>query len=749
MRFFPAAPLVPGARAGCDPPPPRRRHARTRIPIGTDREGIPFTLAETVSTRASLAFHPPRIMSEDTSDPLEDPSRPWPASARRDAALAEGLARLGHQAFRPGQREAIEGLLERQRLLLVAPTGGGKSLCYQLPALLFAGTTVVVSPLIALMRDQVDALERLDVPATYLASTLDGAEMARRLDELESGRLRMIYVAPERLVFARFREILQRIDCPLFAIDEAHCISQWGHDFRPEYLEIGRVLKEHPGSRVLACTATATPFVRDEILARLELPPDTPQIIRGFARPNLSLRVAEVERAAERRRIVDGVLRDTLGSPGAARGCAIVYGPTRKSTEAEAERLERKGWRCMSYHAGLTGERREAVHEAFSNGELEIVVATNAFGMGIDRADVRAVVHLAPPGSIEAYYQEVGRAGRDGRDAVGQMLVGPGDLARRRALIEMDGPMEGPGSEGPRHRWALFLELMRFCEGGSCRHDAVLRYFGDEEETLAGCGRCDVCDRLSRTADRDGAEAGDGVHLEDDAEVTLLVRKALSGIARIHGRFGLGAAVALLRGQDDPRLRSAGLDRTKTWGILADHPETWLTKLLRRCVTAGWVDFHGGDRPVAILTGSGVAVMQGKRPARLLLPPRPSAHRSGMAAADRSPSFVIRRRGDTPGGASRDPRRGEDAGDLELDDDALRRFEALRAYRLLTAQAEGVPPYVVASDRSLRELAVLCPSTREDLTRAHGIGEAKAAKYGDGFLRVLADLETEEPAKSP
>ena len=657
-------------------------------------------------------------------------------SAMRDAAFAEGLTRLGHDAFRPGQREAIEGLLEHGRQLLVAPTGGGKSLCYQLPALLLTGTTVVVSPLIALMRDQVDTLQRQGIEATFLASTLDPWEMGQRLDALEAGRLRMVYVAPERLVFPRFREILHQLRCPLFAIDEAHCISEWGHDFRPEYLEIGRVLAEHPGARVVACTATATPFVRDEILARLGLPADTPQLVRGFARPNLALRVTEVERASERRRVVDAVLQEALGTPGEGRGCAIVYGPTRKSTEVERERLIGRGWRCESYHAGLHAERRELVHAAFAEGELEVVVATNAFGMGIDRPDVRAVIHLAPPGSIEAYYQEVGRAGRDGEDAIGQMLVGPGDLARRRALIEADGAVSvatdsGPRAEAARHRWALFLELMRFAEGGSCRHDTVLRYFSDEEETLAGCGRCDICERLA-----EGEEVG---NVESTEEVTLIVRKALSGVARIHGCFGLGAAVALLRGQDDPRLRGAGLDRTTTWAILEERTEAWLTKLLRRCVTAGWVDFDGGDRPLAILTETGMAVMRGERDVRLLLPPekgalpRAQGTRSSSGLTGRR-SFVVRRRGEQTKQTAR-----RDVESLPLDQAATARFEALRAHRLETAQAEGVPPYVVASDRSLRELALLRPTRPTELTLAYGIGEAKAAKYGEGFLRVLAE----------
>ncbi len=643
----------------------------------------------------------------------------------RDEALSRALARLGHEAFRPGQREAIEGLLDAGRLLLVAPTGGGKSLCYQLPALLLPGTTVVVSPLIALMRDQVDALTALGIEATYLASTLEPDEMARRLDALERGRLQLVYVAPERLVFPRFRRILAGLECPLFAIDEAHCISEWGHDFRPEYLEIGRVLEEHPGARVLACTATATPHVRDEILARLGLPAETPQLVRGFARPNLALRVREVERAAERRRIVDATLREALGEPGAGRGCAIVYGPTRKSTETERDRLVQQGWRCESYHAGLLPEQRESVHAAFAEGRLEVVVATNAFGMGIDRPDVRAVVHLAPPGSIEAYYQEVGRAGRDHRAAIGQMLIGPGDLARRRALIESDAALQGADADSARHRWELFRELMRFAEGGSCRHDAVLRYFGDEEETLAGCGRCDVCERL--------AANGLDPSSRDEEEVQLIVRKALSGVARIHDRFGLGAAVALLRGQSDARVRGAGLDRTSTFGVLSEWSESWLTRLLNRCVTAGWVDFSGGDRPVAVLTESGSAVMRGERAARLLLPEgRSGASPDGGAATGGGRDFVVRRRGAREaGGAEADV----------LDDEARRRFEALRAHRLELARLEGVPPYVVASDRSLRELATLRPTREADLTLAHGIGDAKVRKYGAGWLRVLRDLE--------
>ena len=532
-----------------------------------------------------------------------------------------GLRRLGYQSFRPGQREAVETLLSVGRLLLVAPTGGGKSLSYQLPAVLLPGTTLVISPLVALMNDQVQALNGRGVPATMLASTLDGNEIRRRMARMAAGEYSLVYAAPERLVFAGFRGLLKNTEIPLVAIDEAHCISEWGHDFRPEYLEIGALLADLPKARVLACTATATPVVRDEILSRLGLPADTPQHVNGFARPNLKLRAAEVEGADERHAHVDAVLVEALGGPGKAQGVAIVYAPTRRGAEEEGARLGRRGWRAGVYHAGLGAESREKAQRAFLEGATEIMVATNAFGMGIDRPDVRAVVHLAPPGSIEAYYQEVGRAGRDGADACGLLLVSPNDMPLRRRLLEGDARSEVVLA----HKWGLFLELMRWVEGGSCRHDAILRYFGDEAETLDGCGRCDVCEALH----------GEDPNAED---VTLVVRKALSAVARVHRKFGLQLAVRLLRGEDDPRMARDGLDRTPTFGALREHPERWLLRLLRRCVTAGWVDFTGGDRPVVVLTEAGRAVMKAERPVRLLLhlqPRRAAAPAAARRAAGR------------------------------------------------------------------------------------------------------------------
>jgi ATP-dependent DNA helicase RecQ len=617
--------------------------------------------------------------------------------------LDGGLARLGYEAFRPGQREAIQTLLEKGRLLLVAPTGGGKSLIYQLPASLLPGTSLVISPLVSLMHDQVQALEARGVAATFLAATLSAEEMRQRLARLRAGAFKLAYVAPERLAYPGFRSLVADLAPPLVAVDEAHCISEWGHDFRPDYLEIGALLAELRPPRILACTATATPVVRDEILVRLGLGSDTPQMLRGFARPNLALRARHVSSERERDSQVDAQLAEALGAPGAGRGTAIVYAPTRRSTEEEAARLATRGWRTAGYHAGMTGENRTRAQRAFSDGALEVVVATNAFGMGIDRADVRAVVHLAPPGSVEAYYQEVGRAGRDGNEAFGLLLHSPGDLPLRRRLIEGLGSDAPPRPEVVEHKWSLFLDLMRWAEGGSCRHDAILRYFGDEAETLAGCGRCDVCREIG------GEQVG-------EEETSLMVRKALSAVARVDRRYGLTAAVKLLAGLPDPRLARAGLDRTPTFGALREHSEPWLTQLLRRCVTAGWVDFTPGEKPIVLLTRSGRAVMKGERPARLVLPSEGS-----VAPAPR---------GARPG-------RSREAIE-SLPPDAEPLFEALRLLRLDLARQESVPAFVVASDRTLRDIAVMRPRTNDALLLAHGIGPAKAERYGPQILAVVA-----------
>ena len=527
-------------------------------------------------------------------------------STRDDAAgldLDAGLARLGYDGVpaRParGDRDAARA---SGRLLLVAPTGGGKSLIYQLPARSCPGTTLVVSPLIALMHDQVAGARGARRAARrFLASTLDAERgpraawrgcAARRVQ----ARLRRARAARASPASAA---LLRDLECPLVAIDEAHCISEWGHDFRPGVPGDRRAARASCRSaRVLACTATATPVVRDEILARLGLR-------RRHAAARARLRAAEPRAARARGRAAraSASARSTRCSPRRSarprrrRGAAIVYAPTRRATEEEAERLAgaRLARRAPTTRAS-TADARDAVQRSASRRrDVDVVVATNAFGMGIDRPDVRAVVAPRAAG-LDRGVLPGGRPRRPRRRATrsGCCSSRPATCRCAARLLERDATARADPSSCA-HKWGLFLELMRWAEGGSCRHDAILRYFGDEAETLAGCGRCDVCRALG-----DDERASDAE--DDDA------RRAQGALARWRASTaasGCSAAVKLLRGETDPRLERAGLDRTPTFGALREHSEEWLLRLLRRCVTAGWVDFTGGERPVALLTEEG------------------------------------------------------------------------------------------------------------------------------------------------
>jgi ATP-dependent DNA helicase RecQ len=468
----------------------------------------------------------------------------YSASRSMDEREMRLRERFGLESFRAWQREVIDELIDGSgRVLAVAPTGGGKSLCYQYPAVELEGTSIVISPLIALMEDQVRSLVLRGIPATYIASNLDEDERRKRLRGMREGAYRLVYVAPERVAHASVIEGLRELAPPLVAIDEAHCISQWGHDFRPDYLRLGDVLGALAPKRILACTATATPAVREEITRRLGLGEKTRIVLRGFARPNLHLAAEEIDGVRGRRQIALSALATALGSPAKVNGGAIIYAGTRRKSEDLAAHVAQRGYRTGVYHAGLEPEQRARVSHAFASAELDVVVATNAFGMGIDRPDVRTVIHFSAPGSIEAYYQEVGRAGRDGKPAHGLLITGGADIGLRRRLIEQARDGSRPSQEEIDRQWRLFRDLLRYVEAGSCRHDFILRHFGDEQELLGGCGHCDVCERLERTG---GVERTIG---EEDA---IVVRKALSAIARTKRRAGLNAIAAMLHGDDDP-----------------------------------------------------------------------------------------------------------------------------------------------------------------------------------------------------
>jgi ATP-dependent DNA helicase RecQ len=640
-----------------------------------------------------------------------DPAPP-PAPADVDALDASLRERFGLPGFHPWQREAVEAVLTGSgRVLVVAPTGGGKSLTYQYPASVLDGMTLVLSPLVALMEDQVRALEARGVAATFIASTLDVETRRHREAGMLKGRYKLVYAAPERLVSDAFVAALARSNVQLVAIDEAHCIAQWGHDFRPDYLRIGALLERLKPPRVLACTATATPGVRAEIRQQLRLGDSCHEVLRGFARPNLHLAARNVEGVSEARAEVFTALSSALGEPRAPRGGAIVYAATRKQTEVWADTLRKKGWNAASYHAGMASQDRSDVAGRFAARSLDLVVATNAFGMGIDRSDIRAVLHVQPPSSIEAYYQEVGRAGRDGAEAWGLLLCSGADIALRRRLVTSgsDGAQAPP--ELAARAWSLFRELLRYLDARSCRHDFILRYFGDEQELLGGCGHCDVCVALD---DRDGGEDE-----AEAAEAAKLVRMALSAVARARQRAGMTAIAEMLRGVDSERTRRFGFTELSTFGLLRDRSPNWVMDLLRALLTAGLVDLTPTEHPVPLLTRQGAEVMRAQGPVRVAVP---------LEREKR-----VRKRAAGTSGRAAGP-------EIESVEGAAReRFERLRAHRAQVAKAKGVPAYVVALDRTLLELATRAPRTAQELLGVYGMGPARVETYGDGFLRVLRE----------
>lgn len=616
--------------------------------------------------------------------PATPPSGPDPAAGGKPDPRTLLADVFGFSSFRGEQQEIVSHVIGGGDALVLMPTGSGKSLCYQLPALARPGVALVVSPLIALMEDQVTALRELGVRAAYLNSSQPPDEQRRVQRQVAAGEMDLLYVAPERLLTPSFLDFLAGQELALFAIDEAHCVSQWGHDFRPEYLQLAVLHERWPRIPRIALTATADAPTRREILSKLALE-DARLFVGGFDRPNIRYRVAPKNSA---RTQLLRFLRDEHPEDS-----GIVYCLSRKRVEEIAARLNAEGWSALPYHAGLPAEERRENQRRFVQDEVRIMVATVAFGMGIDKPDVRFVYHLDPPKSLEAYYQETGRAGRDGLPSTAMMTWGVADVAQLRWFIA-----SGGNEDRARVEHHKLSSLLGFCETARCRRGVLLEYFG--ETRTEPCGNCDTC--------LEPVETWDG---------TVAAQKALSAVHRTGERFGQGYLIDLLQGTTSDRMQNFGHDRLPTFGVGKDLEKHVWQSTFRQLVAAGLlevdVDGHGGMR----LGGDARRVLKGEMTVEL-------------------------RRDPTPVRARRTRRSGGGAAAAELEGEADRAlFEQLRAKRMELARANGLAPFMVFADRTLIEMARHRPQTTSALEDLHGIGRVKRDRWGEDFLGVIRSAE--------
>lgn len=596
---------------------------------------------------------------------------------------------FGYATFRPLQEEIITYIIGGGDALVLMPTGGGKSLCYQIPALMMEGTAVVVSPLISLMKDQVEGLRAGGIPAAALNSNNTDAENVRVRRDCLSGAVKLLYISPERLL-AELPFLLKDMRVSLFAIDEAHCISQWGHDFRPEYTQLGVLRREFPDVPVVALTATADKVTREDILKQLEL--RSPRVfLSSFDRPNLSLAVKRGYRKAEKHRTI----LELIGRH--ADDCGIIYCMSRKNTEAVAEFLREHQITAAVYHAGLSAEERDRTQEDFINDRVQVVCATVAFGMGINKSNVRFVVHYNLPKSIESFYQEIGRAGRDGLEAETLLFYSLGDLVQLTNFANESGQQ------------AINLERLRrmqeYAEADVCRRRILLNYFGEPAD--CDCGNCDVC--------RNPPQRFDG---------TLLVQKALSAVARTEQRAGMHAVVDILRGTFSPEVSKHRYDQLKTFGVGRDVAgRDWLDYLLQM-LQLGYVEIAYDESNHLKITESGRRVLFGQERAALAVIRREEAPATGRKRKDKAT-------------VPRLPLGGTDGGPAEAGAPEPELFEALRQLRKQLADEQALPAYIILSDKVLRLLCEQKPTSVEAFGNVSGIGEYKKQKYGEKFVRLI------------
>jgi len=592
----------------------------------------------------------------------------------------------GFLSFKEGQQQIIDSIIGGRDTLGIMPTGGGKSVCYQIPALLLPGTTIIISPLISLMKDQVDALNKLGIPAAFINSSLDYFEVEERFFKARRGQYKLLYVAPERLESQRFLALLGSLNVSLVAVDEAHCVSHWGHDFRPSYLSIASMLQELNSRPVVAAfTATATPEVRQDIVGLLRLS-DPDVYITGFDRPNLSFAIIRGENK-----------RDYLQHYIQAhrRQAGIIYAATRKEVDNLCALLQKKGISAGRYHAGLSDQERMDNQEQFLYDDIQVMTATNAFGMGIDKSNVRYVVHYNMPKNIEAYYQEAGRAGRDGEPGECILLFSPQDIQIQRFFIEQS-TVAPERQANEYHKLQIMID---YCYTSGCLRNYILNYFG--EQTFGDCHRCSSCNDDRELAD-----------------ITVVAQKIFSCIIRMRENFGRIMVAEVLKGSKSKKVLQFGFDRLSTYGLLQEMTEKEIVDLINVLIAEGYLSLTEGQYPLLRLTGNAAPVLNGQANVFQKVQPRKQA-------------VVV--------------------------DDLL--FERLRLLRKELSARENVPPYIIFSDSTLHEMARLCPTDKESLLSVKGVGAAKLEHYGALFLEAIRNylqehgqnigIEEKKPATEP
>jgi ATP-dependent DNA helicase RecQ len=607
---------------------------------------------------------------------------------------------FGFHNYRPHQEEIVEHLVAGGDAFVLMPTGGGKSLCYQIPSLVRPGTGIVVSPLISLMKDQVDALRTAGVRAAAYNSSLEGGEARRGLAMLHAGELDLLYAAPETIMTESFLDRLRSITMSgggvngagiaLFAIDEAHCVSQWGHDFRPEYVQLAQLRGLFPDVPLVACTATADPQTRDDVRARLGLSA-APCFVTGFDRPNIRYTVVEKREPLHQLKVF---LESRAGEAG------IVYCLSRKRTEEVAGKLAAAGIPAAAYHAGLAPDQRRCVQDAFARDDVLVVVATVAFGMGIDKSNVRFVVHYDLPKTVESYYQETGRAGRDGLPAEALLLFGLGDAAVVRSLVEGSGRGDREPQRDPEQVRVELHKLncmVGYADGLTCRRRALLGYFG--EDLGDDCGNCDIC-----------------LEPPETFEATEHAQMALSCIYRLHQGYGIGYVIDVLRGSENEKVLERRHDELSTYGIGAGISRDHWQSLIRQLIHRGYLVQDIARYSVLRLTESAWPLLRGEQTLTLARPRTRVPSRKQRQATERAA-------------------RAAGLASVNVDEEL---FESLRALRKQLAGRQNVPAYVVFSDATLAEMAARKPSTHAELLDVNGVGQTKLERYGDAFIGLIA-----------